>query len=825
MSYARRCNRCGQRDSDLQSLKKFLALFPIILLIAVGMSSFGLHGFAGAALAQDSNFADDDPVAKAPATLDQLQKKIDSLASIPQKAGNNDRELMEAKSSLDDIVGQLQGMKLLISPRQDDIAARLKELGDPPKDGQPAEAADVTQQRNKLNAQKAQIASVLNRIDEVSKSASDMSIKVTAVRRELFTRQLLAHTDISVDSMTDAALSYGTEASRFTDMLEGWGGFAWRFKKISLVSAMVLSLAMALGLRLVLQRILGPIIERGKLEENPSYMSRFSVAFWATIMPSFAFSFFLISSYFFLDTFSVMRPDIEPIIASFFGVFWLVFFSSRLAIAVFNPWAPKWRLVHVSDRGSRQLVAAFVAMTVINGLDYGLSSIAQTLGSPVELSVLKGLVSSSLVGLILLWVSFIRPLLPKSEDEAATGGRPWSKRTAIALRVCGVWLIFTSLIGYIGLARFVASQLILTGGVAATMYIGIRSGRAVSERDRFAETIVGRFLQRRFNFGPVALDQFGIAAGLLIYGFVFVIGVPLIMMSWGFQPPDIQTWFYNLFIQIDVGGISISIVGIFSGIAIFLIGVVLTRWFEKWLDGNVMARSQVDPGVRNSVKTSVGYFGAIVAGFMGLSAAGINLSSLALVAGALSVGIGFGLQNIISNFVSGLILLFERPFKVGDWVATGTSEGFVRRISVRATEIETFQRQSIIVPNSQLINASVGNWTHRNKLGRIDMEISAKAVNDPRHVMGMLREVASDVPGVLRTPEPVVVFKKFDGADLEFEVRVFVGDVLNGLVVRNELRLGIFERFKAEGVVMKEEPAEAEDVVAAAAPLPPSPAS
>lgn len=253
--------------------------------------------------------------------------------------------------------------------------------------------------------------------------------------------------------------------------------------------------------------------------------------------------------------------------------------------------------------------------------------------------------------------------------------------------------------------------------------------------------------------------------------------------------------------------------------------MVLTRWFEKWLDGNVMARSQVDPGVRNSVKTSVGYFGAIVAGFMGLSAAGINLSSLALVAGALSVGIGFGLQNIISNFVSGLILLFERPFKVGDWVATGTSEGFVRRISVRATEIETFQRQSIIVPNSQLINASVGNWTHRNKLGRIDMEIAAKAVNDPRHVMGMLREVASDVPGVLRTPEPVVVFKKFDGADLEFEVRVFVGDVLNGLAVRNELRLGIFERFKAEGVILKEEAADAEDVVAAAAPLPPSPAS
>ncbi|MBB4006063.1 mechanosensitive ion channel domain-containing protein [Allorhizobium taibaishanense] len=785
-------------------MKRFLALFSMILALALGAEGFGPHGFTGPAQAQDSPFAGDDPVAKAPSTLDQIQKKIDSLADVPTRSGNNDRELMAAKSALDDITGQLLAMKAQIAPRQDDIAARLKDLGDPPKDGQPPEATDVTQQRNKLNAQKGQVASVLNRIDDVSKAANDLAIKIITTRRELFTRQLLAHTDVSVDSMGAALMSVGPEMRKFVDLVDGWVSFAWRFKKISLASALVLSLALALGIRFTLHRLLGPVIERGKLEENPSYMSRFSVAFWSTIIPSFAFAFFLISTFFFLDNFNVMRPDIQPIINSFFGVFWLVFFAARLAIAVFNPWAPKWRLVHVSDRGSRRLVAAFVGMTTINGLDYAMGSIAQTLGSPIELTVLKGMMSSSLIGLILLVVSFTRPFLPKTEEEAEAG-RPWSKRTALALRVCGVWLIFTALIGYVGLARFVATQLILTGGVVATMYIGIRSGRAVSERDRFAETMVGRFMQRRFNFGPVALDQFGIVAGLLIYGFVFIIGVPLVLVSWGFQPPDIQTWFYNLFIQINIGGISISIVGIFSGIAIFLIGVVITRWFEKWLDGNVMARSQVDAGVRNSVKTSVGYFGAIVAGFMGLSAAGINLSSLALVAGALSVGIGFGLQNIISNFVSGLILLFERPFKVGDWVATGTSEGFVRRISVRATEIETFQRQSIIVPNSQLINASVGNWTHRNKLGRIDMQVSAKAINDARHVMAILREVAGEIPGVLRTPEPVVVFKNFDGGDLEFEVRVFVGDVLNGLSVRNELRLSIFERFKAERIILKEE--------------------
>src|SRR5690606_8665296 len=132
----------------------------------------------------------------------------------------------------------------------------------------------------------------------------------------------------------------------------------------------------------------------------------------------------------------------------------------------------------------------------------------------------------------------------------------------------------------------------------------------------------------------------------------------------------------------------------------------------SWMDRSVLARGRVDAGVRNSVRTGIGYAGIAVAVLIGIAAAGIDLSSLALVAGALSLGIGFGLQNIVSNFVSGLILLAERPFKVGDWIEAGGVSGTVKKISVRATEIETFQRQTVILPNSELINAAVGNWTH-----------------------------------------------------------------------------------------------------------------
>jgi small-conductance mechanosensitive channel len=292
-------------------------------------------------------------------------------------------------------------------------------------------------------------------------------------------------------------------------------------------------------------------------------------------------------------------------------------------------------------------------------------------------------------------------------------------------------------------------------------------------------------------------------------------GIPLILLSWGFHIQDLELFFYRLFTEIKLGNIRISLVGILAGVLIFAGGYLVTRWFQRWLDGNVMARGQVDLGVRNSVKTGIGYLGIAVAAVIGISAAGIDLSSLALVASALSVGIGFGLQNIVSNFVSGLILLVERPFKVGDWIVSGTSEGIVKRISVRATEIETFRKQSIIVPNSELINASLGNWTHRNRVARSEIPVSVGYDSDPKQVMAILLELVQTVPKVLRNPEPNVEFLRFGPLSLDFEMRFFLSDLSDGMAIRNNLRIAILERFRREGIVMP--------LAAAVPPHPPQP--
>ncbi len=548
-------------------------------------------------------------------------------------------------------------------------------------------------------------------------------------------------------------------------------------------------------------RLFSPYITRVAQQEKPHYITRLSVAFWSTVLPTAAAGAFAGTSYFFLDAFKVLRPDTAPMLAVALAVMVAIFFVAQLANAVLSPGDGNWRLVRVSDHGARLLWLLIFSMAIVNGADYFLGAISETLGSPVILTVVKSFFASIIIGLLLLVTAFVQPVLRRGKAPE-TQGHQWPRSVFVLLVLTGLGLILASLLGYVGLARFVAAQIVVTGAIIVTMYIGFLSGRAVSATNAFGATAVGKRLEERFGLSPIVLDQIGLVSGLSIYLLIIVLFLPMIFLQWGFQIADIESWAYRIFTEIRIGSITISLVGILAGIVLFAVGFVVTRWFQKWVDGNVLARSQVDAGVRNSVRTAVGYAGVALAGLIGISAAGINLSSLALVAGALSLGIGFGLQNIVSNFVSGLILLAERPFKVGDWVVAGTTEGFVRRISVRATEIETFQRQTVIVPNSVLINGQVGNWTHRNKLGRIDIALSVHAGNDPRQVQEIIADVVRSQQGLLRNPEPVVVFQAFSAATLDFEVRAFLADILNGTAVKSELRAAILERFRADGIAM-----------------------
>ena len=527
---------------------------------------------------------------------------------------------------------------------------------------------------------------------------------------------------------------------------------------------------------------------------EPTYLGRLSVAFWSTLIPSLSVAVFLAVTYFFFDYFKVLRTDIRELMWSLFSMSAMVFFIYRLALAVLRPSLPNWRLVPVESRPAGLLAALFTATAAVTGLDGFLTVTNETLGSPLQLTIAKSFMTTVLVGLLVVAISFVRP------SGKSVAKHPFDNWFRATLFLVGLVPLVAAFLGYIGFARFVTQQIVITGALMATMYLGFKSAQSLQAEGAFANSGFGRLLGARYGMDDLALDRIGVAISLALNLLVLTIGVPLILLQWRFQWEDIRLWIIKGLNGFTVGSVTISLTGILTGIVVFIVLLMLTRWFQRWLDSSILSRGKIDSGVRHSIRTAFGYAGMALAALIGISAAGIDLSSLALVAGALSLGIGFGLQNIVSNFVSGLILLAERPFKVGDWIVAGATEGIVKKISVRATEIETFQKQTVILPNSELINAAVGNWTHRNKLGRVEIPVSVAYNSDPVKVQGILMDIARANPMVLKTPEPFVLFRAFGASSLDFELRVHLGDITQSPLVMNAIRYKVMETFRNEHI-------------------------
>ncbi|MFO1141751.1 MAG: DUF3772 domain-containing protein [Amaricoccus sp.] len=287
---------------------------------------------------------------------------------------------------------------------------------------------------------------------------------------------------------------------------------------------------------------------------------------------------------------------------------------------------------------------------------------------------------------------------------------------------------------------------------------------------------------------------------VVVAALIGLAALPLLAMILGARASDIADFWRGMREGVTFGGIRLSATAVVTLILVFALGSGLTRLFQSLLRSTVLPRTKLDAGGRNALLAGVGYLGFAASAIAAVSAAGLDLSNLAIVAGALSVGIGFGMQNIVSNFVSGVILLVERPVKEGDWIEVGGFSGYVRGIKVRSTEIETFDRAIVILPNSDLIAGTVLNRTHRGLSGRLQVPVSVTYDADPKKVEEILIAIAEEQPLVLQEPSPRVLFMQLGADSMDFELRCWLRDVNFSLSVRSDMNFEIIDRFAKAGI-------------------------
>jgi small-conductance mechanosensitive channel len=732
------------------------------------------------------------------------QQELSRVESDLQKPRLLYSELNDFRDELQRVRGEIENFRSHLEPALAAAKDQVSLLGPAPAAGQPTEPDDIAQSRAERNYYLGLLTAGQTAIDSHNLRIDNLIDTIQDIRRKNFTTRLLQPVPGIYSSQTWSRVpDYVPFAThRVRDIMTGWWGSLGDQDDVLFVvfEAGLLLLALSVAAAYGAWRLRRRLSE----EDDQPFWRRAAIAGAIVLLWILPVVVPIVFLYGLVAQTHQLPERVDWLLYSTAQSIIIVLAVSVLAIIAFVPRAPHWRLIPVSDRTARRICGLVLALAIVYGATTLLYVITRVVQAPFALTIAVALPSSLLLAGIIAAI-LLTPLEGQHQDQTL------SPRVLAVLRA-PVWIaviaiVISALAGYLALARFLAQQLVVTGSILAFAYLlllwvdGLMQGLG---DDRAA---TGRWLKARVGEQYRRREQLALPVALFLKAVVIVLAVPLILLQWGYTWPDVYDWYTQLFFGFRIGSTQISIAVLLASVIVFGLAYGAARLFQGWLDQRVLKPAGISGGLRDSIRVGVGYVGVVIAALAAFSYAGFNLSNLAILAGAFSVGIGFGLQSVVNNFVSGLILLAERPIKVGDLVVVGGEEGYVRKISVRSTEVETYERASVLIPNSYFITEKVKNWTLRDNMRRIAIPVTVAHGSDPRAVKSILLKVAQDHPSVLTLPAPSYDFEDFGLDGLTFKLYAFV-DLRAGGNVTADLRIAILEAFQETGILIPSRQAE-----------------
>jgi len=397
-----------------------------------------------------------------------------------------------------------------------------------------------------------------------------------------------------------------------------------------------------------------------------------------------------------------------------------------------------------------------------------------------------------LAALLLTWV------LWRMRVRAGGAPLPAARKAVRAVGMLAVAALLVSaganVVGNTSLAEM------LTGGILDVGYVGLVLYAGVSVFASVIRVLLARRALTRFSIVTQHAGPLLQSLTRLLALAAFVVWIIVVLNEFRIYRPIRDAVVAVLTHPLKFGQISVTL----GGVLLFFFSVWLAFWVAKTvryvLEDEVLPKMSLPRGVGNSI-SSLSYYALVIAGlFVALAAAGFEVSQLAFVVGALGVGIGFGLQNVVNNFVSGLILMFERPIQPGDVVEVSGTSGKVREIGMRATTLSTFEGADVVVPNGVLLNEKLINWTLSDMDRRIDVNVGVAYGTDPRKVLDLLMEVTTSTEGIATEPAPTVLFVGFGASSLDFSIRAWTNNFGDWVKIRSELTVRVNDALVAAGI-------------------------